>query len=436
MLLFKVGYFLCVARNGFNWRCVGRSLRATCGVVLVRAPGVVLGCLYLSLMAPAAIAAEWELAGFAAAELRLFPNSTIDAAQNSETVSPAFTLQPELHVQSDSGSDRFVAIPFLKADQDDSRRSHGDLRELYWRRQGDAWALLVGLNRVFWGVAEARHVIDIINQTDQVESPFAEDKLGQGMLNLQYFAAVGTFDAYLLTGFRDRTFPDDDARLRGLLPIDADNPVFEASSRRRHVDWALRWSTAIADWDIGLSHFRGTGREPRLPTSLRADGTAQFVPHYDIIDQTGLDLQFTHDAWIWKLEGFSRRGQGRRFIALAGGFEYTLFNLAGQGYDLGLLAEYLYDDRDAVAPPTRFDDDIFFGFRLALNDAAGPEIKGGAILDRHSHAASFSIEAGWRLAERWRLNIEGLAFHRIPARDLLYGLRRDDYLQLQLSRFF
>ncbi len=407
---------------------LGNSLRFACSGVL--------GCLGLWLITAPAHAAEWELGGYAAIEIRLFPSSPIDATQNSKTVSPALTLQPELRLQSDSGDDRFVAIPFFKADQDDDRRSHGDLRELYWQRQGDEWSLLVGLNRVFWGVAEARHVIDIINQTDQVESPFAEDKLGQGMVNLRYFAETGTLDAFLLTGFRDRTFPDDDGRLRGLLPIDAGNPVFEASSRRRHVDWALRWSQVIGDWDIGLSHFRGTGREPRLPASLQADGTVHLVPHYDIIDQTALDLQYTHDAWIWKLEGFSRRGQGRRFTALAAGFEYTLFNLAGRGFDLGLLAEYLYDDRDATAPSTRFDDDIFLGFRLALNDTAGTAVKGGAIVDRHSQATSFSIEAGWRITERWRLNIEGLAFHRIPARDPLYGVRRDDYLQLQLSRFF
>jgi hypothetical protein len=329
-----------------------------------------------------------------------------------------------------------VATPFLKWDQNDDHRSHGDLRELYWHRQGDAWSLLVGLNKVFWGVAEARHVIDIINQTDLVESPFAEEKLGQGMVNFRYFSGVGTFDAFLLTGFRDRTFPDDDARLRGASPIDADSPVFEASDRRRHLDWALRWSHVIGDWDAGLSHFRGTGREPRLLSGLRDDGTAKLVPHYDLIDQTGLDLQYTQDAWIWKLEGFSRRGQAARFIALAGGFEYTLFDLAGRGIDLGLLAEYLYDGRAAAAPSTRFDDDIFVGFRLALNDEAGMEVMGGAIVDRHSHATSFSIEAGWRIAEHWRLDVEGLAFHRIPARDRLFGVRRDDYLQVQLSHFF
>ena len=398
--------------------------------------GLILGCIGWLLLAPSRAAADWELGGYAAAEIRLFPHSPADGRQKSQLISSAFTLQPEFRLRSDDGDDQFVAIPYLKIDQHDDRRSHGDLRELYWRRQSGNGSLLIGMNKVFWGVSEARHVIDIINQTDLVESPFAEDKLGQGMVNGRYFTHAGTFEAYLLLGFRDRTFPDDDARLRGLLPIDAANPVFESTARRRHVDWALRWSKVIGDWDIGLSHFRGTGREPRLVPGLNNNGVAQLVPQYDVIDQTSLDLQYTRDAWIWKFEGFSRHGQGDRVLALAAGFEYSLIDLAGRGIDLGLLAEYLYDNRTAGAPPTRFDDDVFLGFRLALNDTAGTEVVGGTVIDRHSQAVSFSIEAGWRVDDRWRIDIEGLAFHRIPARDALYGVRRDDYLQLQLSRYF
>lgn len=398
--------------------------------------GLILIFIGFLLPAPAQAGTDWELGGYAAGEIRLFPHSPADGAQSSKLVSPAITLQPEFRLRSGDGDDQFVVVPFLKADQHDDRRSHADLRELYWRRQGDDWSLVAGMNKVFWGVAEARHVVDIVNQTDLVESPFAEDKLGQGMVNVRYFTDAGTFDGYLLLGFRDRTFPDDDGRLRGLLPIDADNPVFESSARRRHVDWALRWSKVIGDWDIGLSHFRGTGREPRLLPGLSDNGTALLVPYYDIIDQTGLDLQFTQDAWILKFEGFSRSGQSDRILAVAAGFEYTLANLAGWGIDLGLLAEYLYDDRTAAAPPTRFDDDVFLGFRLALNDAAGTEVSGGAVIDRHSQAMSFNIEAGWRIDDHWRVDIEGLAFHRIPPRGALYGLRRDDYLQLQLSRYF
>ena len=43
-----------------------------------------------------------------------------------------------------------------------------------------------GVRRVFWGVAESNHLVDVINQTDAIENPDQEDKLGQPMLNLAY----------------------------------------------------------------------------------------------------------------------------------------------------------------------------------------------------------------------------------------------------------
>ena len=44
--------------------------------------------------------------------------------------------------------------------------------------------LLVGAAKVFWGTAESRHLVDIINQTDAVEDIDEEDKLGQPMVKV------------------------------------------------------------------------------------------------------------------------------------------------------------------------------------------------------------------------------------------------------------
>ena len=42
----------------------------------------------------------------------------------------------------------------------------------------------MGIDKVFWGVIESRHLVDYINQTDGVEDVDGEDKLGQPMINL------------------------------------------------------------------------------------------------------------------------------------------------------------------------------------------------------------------------------------------------------------
>jgi hypothetical protein len=335
------------------------------------------------------------------------------------------------------GSDRLTVAPFLRWDGHDDNRSHGDLREANWLHIGGDWDLVVGLDKVFWGVTESRHLVDIINQDDGVEDIDGEDKLGQPMVNLNLLRDWGTVSAFVLPGFRERTFPESDARLRGPSPIADDNSTFDSGAEDRHVDIALRWAHTIEDWDIGISHFHGTSREPRLIPRTDPGGDAVFVPHYDQIDQTGLDLQLTTDAWLWKLEAMTRSGHGDRFFTAVGGFEYTLFGIFGTDADLGLLAEYLYDGRDQErAPATSADDDIFLGTRLVLNDAQDTSALVGAVIDRDTQARVFFVEAERRIGDSWKIEIESRFLLNLPDDDPLAGIRADDFVTLRLSKFF
>src|SRR5690606_15671470 len=100
-----------------------------------------------------------------------------------------------------------------------------------------------------------------------------------------------------------------------------DQAVYESSREQRRIDAALRWSHYIGPWDLGLSHFHGTGREPRLLPGVDGGGQPVLVPHYDVIHQTGLSLQRIAGDWLWKLELIRRSGQGDTFTAAVGGFE-------------------------------------------------------------------------------------------------------------------
>ena len=51
------------------------------------------------------------------------------------------------------------------------------------------------------------------------------------------------------------------------------------------------------------------------------------IATYDLIQQAGLDVQYTRDAWLWKLEGILRDGHCDLFAAAVGGFEYTLYQV-------------------------------------------------------------------------------------------------------------
>lgn len=380
-------------------------------------------------------AQELELAGFASIEPRLFLDAPAFAGQTDNSLSFSAVLAPELRWEWNDGDDRFTVVPYLRADADDSERSHFDLREANWLHIGDPWTIRVGLGSVFWGVTESRHLVDIVNQRDQVDDIDEEDKLGQPMIHFERFTGSGAFGIFLLPGFRERTFPAADARLRGPLPIDTSDPVYESGAKDKRTDVALRWDNSFGRWDIGLSGFYGTGREPRLvPTPVGAAAIV-LVPHYDIIGQVGIDLQYTRNAWLWKLETIRRSGQGSTFSAVAAGVEYTLFGIRGGNADIGLLAEYLYDGRDEQAPPAALDDDLFVGLRFALNDVNDTMILFGAITDRESRGTSAFLEGQRRLWESWRLELE-LRWLRGVDDVTLSGFRRDSFLTARLARFF
>src|SRR5690606_9058446 len=147
------------------------------------------------------------------------------------------------------------------------------------------WDVVAGIERVFWGVAESRHLIDVINQVDLVENLDEEDRLGQPMVNVNYYTRFGAFGAFVLPGFRERTFPDRDARLSRPGPVIADDARYESGAEQYHVDFAARWWHTIGGLDIGLAHFHGTGREPRLIPEMRPVGPI-LVPFYDQIDES------------------------------------------------------------------------------------------------------------------------------------------------------
>lgn len=377
---------------------------------------------------PTAQGGEWS--GYASAEARLFINDALDPRQHGDNRSLA--AQPEYYTEWDQGRQSFIFTPFARWDQGDDARSHADIRELSWLMAADTWELRAGIRKLFWGVTESQHLVDIINQTDLVESLDGEEKLGQPMVNLALIRDWGTIDLFVMPYFRERTFPGDAGRLRFALPVDTRRPIYESSRKEYHVDYAARWEHSLGPWDMGLSYFTGTSRDPRY--AVRDDGRA-LLPVYDLIRQWGLDLQATLGDWLWKLETIHRSGQNEPYVAATAGFEYTLVGVFGTIADLGLIAEYLYDERGARAL-TPFADDIMLGARLTPNDAQSTEFLLGVILDRGNGSRTVKLESSRRLGDAWKISLEGYAFLNMPRDDFLYSLRRDDYLQLELARYF
>ena len=373
---------------------------------------------------------EWS--GFVSFDPRLFFRDPLYPGQDKQNFSIAF--RPEYFRDWSGGEQQFSFIGFLRYDVNDDKRTHADIRELYWRGETDRLALKSGVDVVFWGVTESRHLVDIINQTDLVENIDREDKLGQPMFNLDYMTDWGIWQLYLLPYFRERTFPGQNGRLRTNPPVDTDNPIYESDKKEKHVDLALRWSHYIGDWDIGVAHFSGTSRDP-LFIPGESGGKPSLRPVYVQIDQSSVDIQVTKGAWLWKLEAIYNQNKVDDFFAYVGGFEYTWFGMAGTQTDLGWLLEHNYDERGAFTN-TILQNDVFFGLRLSGSDVAGSALLAGVTLDADHGSTIVNIEASRRLGSSWTLLLEMRLFSNIDEKDPLYQIRNDDYVEIQLARYF
>ncbi len=381
-----------------------------------------------------------EVSGYIGGQSRNFFNTPNVPEQHSRYLS--FVTEPEYYQQWDNGDQNVEVKLFYRKDQYDEQRTHGDIRELSWTSVFEDWELRLGISKVFWGVAETQHLVDIINQTDLVENVDAEDKLGQQMIMASTEQDWGIIDLFVLPGFRERTFPGSRGRPRpGAIVDTSRNAVYDSSDGKNHIDLAARYSHYIGEWEFGLSLFSGTGREPTdfVPVAITASGEPIVVPVYSLITQIGFDGQAFFDDWTWKLEAANievRSGakKGINSFKTVGGFEYTWVGIAGSNMDLGFLVEYHYSDQRIIE--TIFDNDFAPGLRFVFNDAQSSEILFGLFLDANTQTTASFIEASRRLGDSWTMEFQVRTFNGAKQGRPLYSFRFDDFAQLDLNYHF
>ena len=298
----------------------------------------------------------------------------------------------------------------------------------------------MGLDRVFWGVTESHHLVDIVNQTDLVEHPNEEAKLGQPMVHATWSGDWGTAEAFALPYHRKRTFPGRHGRLRLPLVVD-DHASYESGADQRHLDVAARYSHVFGPIDFGLSVFEGTSREPLLLPGLDGDGAPILTPCYEQIRQLGLDAQLTVGSWLFKLEALRRSGARNRlgleedYAALVLGGEYTFYSIMDSAVDLTLFGEWNRDTRGCRST-NNFENDLFLAARAAFNDVQSTDVLASMLWDTVYTTRALAVELNRRLTDRWSLHIETLVLLDVDIADLLCATRRDSFAVLDLSYHF
>jgi len=375
---------------------------------------------------------EFEVRGNIEVQGRFFYEDPAYTSQHDSQLS--FAAAPEFFWSWNDDKDSFEFVPSGRVDQYDDERTHMDIRELSWVHVGDDWETRVGVRREFWGVTEFQHLVDIINQTDAVEDVDNEDKLGQPMINLSLVKDWGIVDLYVLPYFRERTFAGPEGR-PGIPFVNTNNVLYESSNRENNVDWAVRWAHSIDDLDIGLSWFDGTARVPLFQPNVSPTGQAELLPFYQQISQLGIELQANLEDALWKLEMIRNTNNLKNYWALQGGVEYSQYGVFDSNADLGWLVEYAWDQRGTDIFTT-FQNDLFFGTRLALNDVESTEVLFGFSYDFDFNSTSVLLESSRRFGDNFKVSLDARFFESDQLQDPLYFFRRDDHIQLTMQYYY
>jgi len=396
---------------------------------------------------------EWT--GTLKGSLAGFPEEPLGRQQHS--LYPSLSLEASYsHTwpESDTG---MSFKPFLQLDPVDHQRSHVDFRELYWFKRNAKWDLRLGICQEHWGNLYGKSDVDFLNQADRLAGFSGGAHLGQPMLHFSWYEDWGTLNLYALPGFRAQQFPGK--RSRPFLPIEIDDdPLYGGPLGPWNPDVALRFERHKGAWDIGLSQFYGTLRDPSFipywheialrglisSRELARERLVEFVDHlavrivprYDLGSISAVDLQYIRGATKYKLESMVQFGEREDRITLSAGLEHTFSKFVQPAWSFSALAEYHHEHRTSNDRFGFFDNNVVFAGRLALNDRHASALQGGGLVNLTSGSAVMMLGYSRQLGPDWQLNVAATIPAVTPKGDPLWYLRHDGLVRVQLAWFF
>lgn len=366
-----------------------------------------------------------EVNGTLSSRLDFFPDhadGTISEGRSAEVKIDAF------HDFEDS---RIVAELIGRVDEKDSGRRITEARQAYIRTPVAGFDFFIGNRQEFWGKAESKNVVDVINQSDAASNEGQSAKLGAPSISAERYFDIGDLQLWYIAGFREKTFNDSDAHPSSGLPVST--AQFARKDGKDADDFAARLSSFLGDWDIAGSVFYGTAREPIL--SVVNDGTA-LNPYYALQKSVGLEAQYTGDATLLKwesLHGTQSSLQGSHdFAAAVAGVEYTYYGAFETVWDIGLIGEIQHDDR----PQSAANQFGVAGVRLVFNDVADSNILFLASADRKVDQSRVSFEASRRINDYTSMKLSTQFYNARTPSKAFGTLADDDAVTLTLNMFF
>lgn len=368
---------------------------------------------------------NFDFSGYAELQERNFwqrEYASQDYSYFSGSLSPRWRVVP-------GRDDALTLRLFARHDFSDPSRTHEDIREALWQHFDGEQEWRIGIDEVFWGVTESRHLVDIINQTDYLERIDGDAKLGQPMINWNWQGRRNSVELYFLPYFREAEFPDAGGRFRTPLPVT--DASYTDGASEDETSAAVRWHYSGLGSDLALSYFEGVSRDPRYDVVLQG-GQLRIQPTYVGLSQWGLEAQRAVGDWLLKAEAIYREADTESWAGVTG-FEYTFNDTLGG--TTGLLLEYLRDTREWV-PADTFQDDIFIGIRYASSSLSSTNMLAGFYQDRRHGGRVFKLKLDTRLAQKFKLSLELWRFDGLRQQELASLFQKDDYLEFSLRYYW
>ena len=373
-------------------------------------------------------ASAWQLKGNVAFGARLYEHPNEPGRESDRLL---LRLAPEWRWSE--GGRQVVVSPALSLEGADNGRTRLDVNELYASTRFGETIVKAGISRLFWGVTESRHIVDVVNPPYLAHHYAAEQRLSTAMLYVAQPTPVGQLEALLLPWERDPESAELEGRPRTALPIadDVEHPNGTPPA------FATRLALSQGDFDSHLYFFRGLDRETVLTASAGPSGPpTELTPTRRPMRQWGADLQVPLGNFLVKSELIYRSGYSRGFLAGVVGGEYALSGIGGSVVDVTLLGEYQFDLRPADAPLAGPSHAVYSGFRVALNDPASTEFKIGLVTETATRARlGGATEAGGSRRDG-TLEAAMSVFDHVGESPSLKDFAKDSYLEVLAKYHF
>lgn len=283
-----------------------------------------------------------------------------NAEDKNQTVDNQFSkgIKVEAKFKHKFDNTKFNSHLFANWDSADESRRYIDVRKAnFYYRHNDV-TVGAGIDTFFWGVSESINVVNVLNQSDIMESLDGKVKLGQSFISASKRFSNGDISVYYLPEFNAVTFPE---RPSYGLPISERN-LFE--NNKKEGGFAARGLFYFDQYEFAISYFKGTRRSPILIPQPSAN---ILTPFYVQTENILFDGVYLADDFTLKLEAKTGKELNNGFSTANVGIEYPSYIFADYIEEVTLIAEYVFDDRELTAE-THGQNDLFIGAKFDFGD--------------------------------------------------------------------